>query len=67
MRRGLYAVIAFATSLFVGCSWSHFWGSVFDNVNGDSYRTDYSTNRDYDFRQRYEQQAKLAEEYRQQE
>jgi hypothetical protein len=65
MRRVSCAVIAFATTLVVGCSWTHFWGSVFDNVNGDGYRTDYSTNRDHEFRQRYEQQAKLAEEYQQ--
>jgi hypothetical protein len=65
MRRFSWAVVAFVTTLLSGCSWSNFWGNVFDSVNGGGYRTDHSTNRDYDFRERYEQQAKLADEYRQ--
>jgi hypothetical protein len=64
MRSISVVVIALATTCFAGCSWSDFWGGVFDSVNGDEYHTDYSTNGAFDFRDRYEQQARLAEEYR---
>ncbi len=66
MCRTNFLLLAFAAPLFGGCSWANLWSNVADTVNGASYRTSDSFERDNEFESRYDQQAKAAQEYQQQ-